>query len=222
MWAFENIDYIHEFQKVKKLWSSLCCLSYFKAIWLKLQLFFVLALEEVTDTYNQKKLKEYRKILEETQNKHANEFHTNKESLLSKYRENILVKGLSQKEQKQMYEEYHQDLDKLQVDHNENLQKAQETYNEQIVIDCSICGTEMDCNDKSEVLALHCGHDFHTDCIKEWLEKKGECPYCRRRCSILNDLGATGKYHTSVCHQYWSEPQTNCCLVQFGGILSWG
>ena len=118
MWAFENIDYIHEFQKVKKLWSSLCCLSYFKAIWLKLQLFFVLALEEVTDTYNQKKLKEYRKILEETQNKHANEFHTNKESLLSKYRENILVKGLSQKEQKQMYEEYHQDLDQLQVDYN--------------------------------------------------------------------------------------------------------
>ena len=198
MWAFENIDYIHEFQKVKKLWSSLCCLSYFKAIWLKLQLFFALALEEVTDTYNQKKLKEYHKVLEENQNKYANEFHTNKESLLSKYRENTSVKGLSHQEQKLIYVEYQQDLDKLQVDYNEKLQKAQETYNEQMVIECSICRTEIDCNDKSEILALPCGHEFHTDCVKKWLEEKGECPYCRRGCSISNDLNAKGKYHISV------------------------
>ena len=118
--------------------------------------------------------------------------------LLSKYRENILVKGLSQQEQKLMYAEYHQDLDKLQIDHNENLRKAQETYNEQIVIECGICRTEMDCNDKSESLALHCGHEFHTDCVSEWLKKKSECPYCRRPCSISNDLNAKGKYHTSV------------------------
>ena len=201
MWAFENIDYIHEFQKVKKLWSSLCCLSYFKAIWLKLQLFFVLALEEVTDTYNQKKLKEYHKVLEENQNKYANEFHTNKESLLSKYRENTSVKGLSYQEQKLIYVEYQQDLDKLQVDYNENLQKAQETFNEQIVIDCSFCLNKMDCNDKSEVLALHCGHDFHTDCVREWLKKKGKCPLCRRSCSVLDYLDASGKYHSPVCHQ---------------------
>ena len=168
---------------------------------LQSQWIFVLALDEVTDTYNQKKLKEYRKILEENQNKYANEFHTNKESLLSKYRENVLVKGLSEQEQKLMYVEYHQDLDKLQLDYNENLQKAQETYNEQIVIHCSICDTEMDCNDQSKVFALHCGHDFHTDCVKSWLEIKSECPYCRRSCSILNDLNAKGKYHTSVCHQ---------------------
>jgi plasmid rolling circle replication initiator protein Rep len=107
-----------------------------------------------------------------------------------------LVKGLSQQEQKLMYVKYQQDLDKLQVDYNEKLQKAQETYNEQIVIECGICHAEMDCNDKSEVLALHCGHEFHTDCVKQWLEEKGECPYCRRGCSISNDLNAKGKYHT--------------------------
>ena len=96
-----------------------------------------------------------------------------------------------------MYAEYHQDLDKLQIDHNENLRKVQEAYNEQIVIECGICRIEMDCDDKSEVLALHCGHEFHTDCVKEWLEKKSECPMCRRRCRILF---FSGKYNSSVCH----------------------
>ena len=168
-----------------------------KAMWLQLQWIFALALEEVPDTYNQKKLKEYRKVLEENQNKYANEFHTNKESLLSKYRENTSVKGLSHQEQKLIYVEYQQDLDKLQVDYKENLQKAQETFNEQIVIDCGICSTEMDCNDKSDVLALHCGHDFHTGCVREWLKRKSECPMCRRRCGILF---FSGKYNSSVCH----------------------
>ena len=95
-----------------------------------------------------------------------------------------------------MYVKYQQDLDKLQVDYNEKLQKAQETYNEQIVVECGICRAEMDCNDKSEVLTLPCGHEFHTDCVKEWLEKKSGCPYGRRGCSISNDLNAKGKYHT--------------------------
>ena len=95
-----------------------------------------------------------------------------------------------------MYVKYQQDLDKLQVDYNENLEKAQETFNEQIVIECLICRTEMDCNDKSEVLALHCGQEYHTDCVREWLERKSECPYCRRHCSILND--ASGKYHSFI------------------------
>ena len=165
-------------------------------MWLQLQWIFALALEEVPDTYNQKKLKEYRKVLEENQNKYANEFHTNKESLLSKYRENTSVKGLSHQEQKLIYVEYQQDLDKLQVDYKENLQKAQETFNEQIVIDCGICSTEMDCNDKSDVLALHCGHDFHTGCVREWLKRKSECPMCRRRCDTLF---FSGKYNSSVC-----------------------
>ena len=136
--------------------------------------------------------------MEEKQNKYANEFHRDKESILSNYRENISVKGLSQQEQKLVYVKYQQDLDKLQVDYNENLQKAQETYNEQIVIECDICGNEMDCDDKSEVVALHCGHDFHTDCVREWLKIKSECPMCRGRCAILSF--SSGKYHSSLCH----------------------
>ena len=156
---------------------------------------FLLALEEVPDTVNQKQLKEYRKVLEENQNKYANEFHINKENLLSKYREDTLVKGLSQQEQKLMYVKYQQELDKLQVDYNKNLQKAQATFNEQIVVECGICRDEMDCK-YLEVLALHCGHEFHTDCVKPWLEKKGTCPYCRRSCNILDDL--KGKYQQVI------------------------
>ena len=135
--------------------------------------------------------------MEENQNKYANEFHTDKERILSKYRENISVKGLSQQEQKLMYVKYQQDLEKLQVDYNENLQKAQETYNEQIVIECDICRLEMDCNDKSEVLALHCGHEFHTPCITQWLKQASECPHCRTHCSILSL--SSGRYHSSLC-----------------------
>ncbi|KAJ0640233.1 putative transcription factor C2H2 family [Helianthus annuus] len=27
--------------------------------------------------------------------------------------------------------------------------------------------------------SLDCGHDFHTDCIKQWLAQKNICPICK-------------------------------------------
>ena len=27
--------------------------------------------------------------------------------------------------------------------------------------------------------ALECGHDFHSQCIKEWLKQKNICPICK-------------------------------------------
>ena len=42
---------------------------------------------------------------------------------------------------------------------------------------CPIC---IKCFDKDSVIyKLECGHIFHRDCLKPWLEKIGNCPCCR-------------------------------------------
>lgn len=42
---------------------------------------------------------------------------------------------------------------------------------------CCICREEY--NDGDDVGTLECGHDFHTDCIKQWLMQKNLCPVCK-------------------------------------------
>ncbi|KAK4434389.1 putative E3 ubiquitin-protein ligase RHG1A [Sesamum alatum] len=42
---------------------------------------------------------------------------------------------------------------------------------------CSICREEY--NDGEDVGMLDCGHDFHRDCIKQWLMHKNLCPICK-------------------------------------------
>lgn len=42
---------------------------------------------------------------------------------------------------------------------------------------CSICREEY--NNGEDLGALECGHDFHTDCIKQWLMQKNLCPICK-------------------------------------------
>ena len=44
---------------------------------------------------------------------------------------------------------------------------------------CTICMMEFESNDV--LLNLGCGHDFHYDCIKNWLLVKNECPVCRSK-----------------------------------------
>ena len=48
--------------------------------------------------------------------------------------------------------------------------------------ECSICLIEYDENCK--ISRLNCSHCFHTDCIKQWLDKTPKkyrtCPYCRQ------------------------------------------
>ena len=108
---------------------------------------------EATDSVNKKNLKEERRVLEENQNKYANDLFTNRESLLSKHKEDIAVKGLSQQEQMEIYKEYKQNLDKIEVDYKENMEKAQSRFVKQTVTLCAICREDMDCDDESEVLS---------------------------------------------------------------------
>ncbi|XP_030486277.1 E3 ubiquitin-protein ligase MBR2 isoform X1 [Cannabis sativa] len=42
---------------------------------------------------------------------------------------------------------------------------------------CCICQEEY--ADGDDVGALDCGHDFHTDCVKQWLMQKNLCPICK-------------------------------------------
>ncbi|KAK4804202.1 hypothetical protein SAY86_004019 [Trapa natans] len=42
---------------------------------------------------------------------------------------------------------------------------------------CCICQEEY--NEGEEIGTLECGHDFHRDCIKQWLMHKNLCPICK-------------------------------------------
>nr|XP_016475330.1 PREDICTED: E3 ubiquitin-protein ligase MBR2-like [Nicotiana tabacum] len=42
---------------------------------------------------------------------------------------------------------------------------------------CCICQEEY--NDGEDLGTLECGHDFHRDCIKQWLKHKNICPICK-------------------------------------------
>ncbi|GAA5886341.1 hypothetical protein JCM5296_001874 [Sporobolomyces johnsonii] len=43
---------------------------------------------------------------------------------------------------------------------------------------CPVC--LMDYDDDDECMLGHCGHGFHSDCLKAWLKDHGSCPVCRR------------------------------------------
>lgn len=43
--------------------------------------------------------------------------------------------------------------------------------------ECSICLDELTIGQPA--IRIPCGHLYHEDCVKEWLEKSNECPVCR-------------------------------------------
>ena len=43
---------------------------------------------------------------------------------------------------------------------------------------CPICLEEY--NNNNKIIKLNCDHIFHKHCIKEWFEKKDNCPNCRK------------------------------------------
>ncbi|MCD7464048.1 hypothetical protein HAX54_051967 [Datura stramonium] len=42
---------------------------------------------------------------------------------------------------------------------------------------CAICQSEF--KHEEDIGALQCGHEYHIDCIKQWLLRKKDCPMCR-------------------------------------------
>ncbi|KAG8632648.1 probable E3 ubiquitin-protein ligase RHG1A isoform X2 [Manihot esculenta] len=51
---------------------------------------------------------------------------------------------------------------------------------------CCICQEEY--NNGEDVGTLDCGHDFHTDCIKQWLMLKNWCPICKTTGLVLDKM----------------------------------
>jgi hypothetical protein len=54
--------------------------------------------------------------------------------------------------------------------------------------DCPICSEDW-AQESREVVAIHCGHNFHRDCLLEWLstypscnKNANKCPICRSIC----------------------------------------
>ncbi|CAA0812424.1 RING/U-box superfamily protein [Striga hermonthica] len=44
---------------------------------------------------------------------------------------------------------------------------------------CVVCQDSL--GDGEQVAGLGCGHDYHVDCIKQWLREKNVCPLCKVR-----------------------------------------
>ena len=59
---------------------------------------------------------------------------------------------------------------------------VEETSQEMV---CSICLNNL----KSSIfLKSRCGHQYHLDCMKKWMEQKSECPICRKILPKIDDI----------------------------------
>ncbi|PKI50167.1 hypothetical protein CRG98_029491 [Punica granatum] len=44
---------------------------------------------------------------------------------------------------------------------------------------CCICQDEYD--EGADIARLACGHEYHFNCIQQWLVRKNDCPICKRK-----------------------------------------
>lgn len=59
--------------------------------------------------------------------------------------------------------------------------KLTQVLNESIKDDvCVICLLQL-CEENNTVVELNCVHQFHSDCIQQWLNHKNECPLCKKK-----------------------------------------
>ena len=52
-------------------------------------------------------------------------------------------------------------------------------------------------DNKDDISTLNCGHQFHTNCIAKWMEKKNDCPLCRQKIIIKMKQKWFGEYKMS-------------------------
>lgn len=53
-----------------------------------------------------------------------------------------------------------------------------DSCSEKVADDCPICQAEYKPGD--ELVKLPCSHDYHKDCVLQWLKERDSCPICRR------------------------------------------
>ena len=61
-------------------------------------------------------------------------------------------------------------------------------------VQCCICQDLLEANSDREVVALPCGHVFHSDCVLSWMTKGPKGERCTRRVACR---GVTRQYPNS-------------------------
>ena len=51
---------------------------------------------------------------------------------------------------------------------------------------------------KCDISTIRCGHVFHSECLKKWLERNNSCPQCRKSCR-----------YSPIIKLYFSENETD-------------
>ncbi|KAK7333494.1 hypothetical protein VNO80_30268 [Phaseolus coccineus] len=57
------------------------------------------------------------------------------------------------------------------------------TSEEQEIDLCIICQDEY--KNKEEIGILRCGHEYHADCIRRWLQERDVCPLCKSKALVI-------------------------------------
>ncbi|KRX09850.1 hypothetical protein PPERSA_02722 [Pseudocohnilembus persalinus] len=96
------------------------------------------------------------------------------------------IKGLTQEEIDQI--ELIQYKQNIQSGNDEKLKnEKQENQEKKQFIQCSICFDDYEEN--QFVRILECQHNFHKECVDDWLKQKSNCPLCRKDIAIKNVKG---------------------------------
>jgi transmembrane E3 ubiquitin-protein ligase len=53
------------------------------------------------------------------------------------------------------------------------------------VLECSICYEDIDIRDRKKYMLAPCNHLYHSECLKQWMDVKMECPICRTNLPAL-------------------------------------
>lgn len=51
---------------------------------------------------------------------------------------------------------------------------------EENTIDCVICYSPIDVQNRRDYMLAPCDHIFHRNCLEQWMDVKMECPVCRK------------------------------------------
>ena len=70
----------------------------------------------------------------------------------------------------------------------------------------------MGCKEKIE--ALPCLHEYHSNCINEWLKNHDECPVCRRPCG---QRSTEGDFFLAVAEAEGESGKTSALEVEVKG-----
>ena len=64
--------------------------------------------------------------------------------------------------------------------------KSEKASDKHVEEKCAICKEDFELEEN--ITSLVCNHILHTDCIREWVKYKSECPVCRKQIQTIDTL----------------------------------